>query len=106
MEIRIETNYIPLILAHDDLPDGVQLTRLPFVERRDLDAESIATGVLTFSSGIAASLIASWIYDKIKKFKDRPELSIRINERTIHKITLEEITEIIEREMSISKDND
>jgi hypothetical protein len=34
MEIGIETTFIPLILAYDDLPKGVTLIRQPVMERR------------------------------------------------------------------------
>ncbi len=67
MKIKIETTYIPLILAYDDLPDGVELIRQPVNERRDINYTPVAVGILSFASGVSASLVASWIYEKIKK---------------------------------------
>ena len=103
MEIRIETTFIPLILAYDDLPVGVTLIRQPVMERRDAGYVAVATGVLTFASGVSAGLIANWIYDKIKRVKDKPEFSIKINETTLRTIDQKSITETIQREIEISK---
>ncbi len=104
MNIEIETNFIPLVLAYDDFPEGVRLVRQPFIERRGLDYESIAKGILTFSSGIAASVIASWIYEKIKRVKDDKRFFLKINNKIVRKITKEGISETIEREINITKD--
>ena len=101
MEIRIETTFIPLILAYDDLPNGVRIIRQPVVERRNADYLPIATGVLTFASGVAASIIGAWIYDKIKKVKDKPHFWIRINEKIVNQIDENSITEILQREIEI-----
>jgi len=103
MKIKIETTYIPLILAYDDLPNGVELIRQPVMERRDINYTSIAVGILSFASGVSASLVASWIYEKVEKVKDKPEFSIKINEKEVRKVDLTSITETIEREIIISK---
>jgi hypothetical protein len=103
MQIRIETTFIPLILAYDDLPKGVTLIRQPVMERRDADYLAIAEGILTFASGVSASIIAAWIYDKIKKVKDKPEFRIKINEKIVRQIDENSITEMIQREIDISK---
>jgi hypothetical protein len=79
MEIRIETTFIPLILAYDDLPVGVTLIRQPVMERRDAGYVAVATGVLTFASGVSAGIIANWIYEKINWVGDKPEFSIKIS---------------------------
>ncbi len=103
MEIKIETTFLPLILAYDDLPDGVELIRIPQIEKRDLGYESVAVGVLSFGSGVAASIIAAWIYDKIKRVTDRPEFKLKISGKEIIKMSAEEITKIIETEIQIQK---
>lgn len=103
MEIKIETTYIPLILAYDDLPNGVELIRQPLTERRDINYTSVAVGILSFASGVSASLVASWIYEKIKRIKDKPEFMIKINEKEVRQFDLTSITETIEREIKISK---
>ena len=103
MEIRIETTFIPLILACDDLPKGVDLIRQPVMERRDADYIAVATGVLTFASGVSASIIGAWIYDKIRKVKDKPQFWIKINEKIVRQIDENSITEIVQREIEISQ---
>jgi hypothetical protein len=103
MQIRIETTFIPLILAYDDLPEGVTLVRQPMMERRDADYVAVAVGILSFAYSVSADIIAAWIYDKIKRVKDRPELSIKINETVLRTIDEKSITETIQREIEISK---
>jgi hypothetical protein len=103
MEIKIETTFIPLLLAYDDLPKGVELIRNPVMERRDADYVAVATGVLMFASGVSASIIAAWIYDKIKNVKDKPQFWMKINEKIVRQIDENSITEIIQREIEISK---
>ncbi len=103
MKIKLETTYIPLILAYDDLPDGVELVRQPVMERRDIEYTSVAVGILSFASGVSASLVASWIYEKIKKIKEKPDFLIKINEKEVRHVDLDSLTETIEREIQISK---
>lgn len=103
MKIKLETTYIPLILAYDDLSDGVELVRQPVMERRDIEYTSVAVGILSFASGVSASLVASWIYEKIKKIKDKPDFLIKINEKEVRHVDLDSLTETIEREIQISK---
>lgn len=102
MEIRIETNYIPLILTSEDLPTGIQKRIIPTIEYRGLDYESLAIGVFSFAAGVSGKVLASWIYDRIKKVKDKPGLKLKINEREITTISKEEITKVIEREIDVS----
>jgi hypothetical protein len=64
---------------------------------------AIATGVLTFASGVSASIIGAWIYDKIRKVKNKPEFSIKINEKIVRQIDENSVIEAIQREMDISK---
>lgn len=103
MEIKIETTFVPLILAYDDLPKGVALIRQPVMERRDADYLAVATGVLNFASGISAGIIGAWIYDKIKKAKDKPKFWIKINEKMVRQIDENSITEMVQREIEISR---
>lgn len=103
MEIQIETNYTPLIVAYDDLPDGVKLLRKTVMERRDIATASLAIGILSFTSGVSASLVASWIYDNIKNIKEKPEFVIKINHKEVHHFDISSLTETIEREIKISK---
>ena len=103
MEIRIETTFLPLILAHKDLPEGVTLTHQPIYERRDFGYVAIATGILIFASNVTASILGTWICDKIKKVKDKPEFTIKINERIVRQYDENSIIEMIQREIDVSK---
>jgi hypothetical protein len=102
MEIKTETNYIPLILTSEDLPTGIQKRIIPTAEYRGLDYESLAIGVFSFAAGVIGKVLAYWIYDQIKKVKDKPGLKLKINEREITRISKEEITKVIEREINLS----
>jgi hypothetical protein len=86
MKIKLETTFIPLILAYDDLPKGVELIREPVREQRDINYIPVAVGILSFASGVSVSLVASWIYEKIKKIKDKPDFLIKINEKKYAKL--------------------
>ncbi len=102
MEIKIETNYIPLIRTSEDLPTGIQKRIIPTIEYRGLEYESLAIGVFSFVAGVSGKVLAAWIYDRIKKVKDKPGLKLKINEREITTISEEEITKVIEREIDLS----
>lgn len=104
IEIKIETTFTPLILAYNDFPKGVQIIhRQPEMARRSANYSDIAIGVLTFASGVSASIVAAWIYDKIKRVKDKPGFQIKINEKTVRQFDENSITEMIEREIEISR---
>ena len=72
-------------------------------ERRDADYVAVATGVLTFASGVSASIIAAWIYDKIKKVKDERQFWIKIDKKELRQINENSITEIIETRIKLSQ---
>lgn len=99
MEIEIETNFIPLILAYEDMPPGVTKKIILCSEMRNGISEGIAIAIFSFGTGVTASLFASWIYDKLKKHKDH-KIYLKINRKeiTIDKTdiirVIEEITEI------------
>ena len=101
MEMKIETTFLPLVCAYDDLPDGVNLIRIPQIERRQLGYGAIAIGILSFGSGVAASVIGAWIYEKIKRVRDRPEFKLKIAGREIRTLTAAGITEVIETEIQL-----
>lgn len=96
MKIEIETNFLPLIYATDDLPKGIHKTIIPIREKRDVGIGSVAIGIFSFVSGVSASVFANWIYDKIK---NKPQARIKINRKeiTINKASIVKvITEAIE----------
>ena len=102
MEIKIETNYLPLVRDSGDLPPGIEKRILPTVEKRSIDYDSIGILVLSFPLTVAGNILASWIYDRIKKVKDQPGIKLKINERKVANISKEEISIAIEREIELS----
>jgi hypothetical protein len=103
MKIKIETSFTPLISACNDLPAGVTLISQQAIEARYHGDESVATVVLTFGSGVLASVIGAWIYDKIKKVKDNRKFWIKINEKIARQIDEHSITEMVQREIEVSR---
>ncbi len=103
MKIKIETTFIPLISERDDLPAGVRLITQRAIERRSDGDASVAIGILTFLSSVSASIIGAWIYDKIKEVKDKPQFWIKINQKKVQQIDEHSITEMVQREIKISK---
>ncbi len=103
MEIKVETNYTPLVHGNEGLPVGIKKRVIPTIEYRSIDSESIAIAVFSFTAVVTGKVLASWIYDKIKRFKDKPDLILKINEREVTKISEEELTIVIEREIELSE---
>jgi len=103
MKIKIETSFTPLISARNGLPAGVKLSPQRAIERRSNGDESVAIVVLTFALGVPATIIGAWIYDKIKEVKDKSQFWIKINEKKVQQIDEHSITEMVEREIEISK---
>ncbi len=99
MEIKIETNFIPLILAYDP-PDGITKRVIPTLERRDGISESIASAVFIIGSGALAQILGAWIYDKLKQHKDRAYIKIEHEEVTIDEAN---IIRVIKSKIEIKK---
>ena len=93
--MQLETNYIPLIRGFDDLPDGVSKKIISTIEQRNSYAEPLVVAIFSFANGVAASLFASWIYNKVKGHPDTKikinRKAVSINEANIVKIIMEEI---------------
>jgi hypothetical protein len=101
IEIEIETNYIPLIkMPYDDFPEGVTKRDISPIEVRGLSPESVATAIFAFTTGVTGKVLASWIYDKLKKHKDKAYLKIDRKEVTIDEAN---IIRIIEEKIEIKK---
>lgn len=100
MKITVETNFPEKIIS-DELPEGVQMTLpMPDSTRDPSSAEQLFTVIYTFSSSIAASLFASWLYDKLK---NRPNLRLKINRKEVT-IDKENIVKVITEEIEIGQD--
>ena len=48
------------------LPGGAVLELQDVIERRSLDASTLLSFALTITTGVATSLVASWLYEKFK----------------------------------------
>ena len=59
--------------------------------------------MFSFTAGVTGKVLASWIYDKIKRFKDKLGLILKINEREVTKISEEKLIIVIEREIELSE---
>ena len=99
MKITLETNFVPLIHAYGDLPEGVNKNIVPSMERRDLFSEPTAVAVFSFASSVAASVFANWLYEKIKS---KPSTKIRINRKDVS-IDKNEIIRVITEEVKIEQ---
>lgn len=105
MNIEIETNFIPLLLVYNDLPDGITKRIIPSVERRDIFSEPTAVAIFTIAAGAVGGTVAnvfgSWIYDKIK---NKHQAKIKINRREVT-IEKSEIIKVLSEEIEIEKNN-
>jgi hypothetical protein len=96
-KIKLETNFTPLAL-YQDLPPGIEKKKLTREERGGGVAE-LATVVFNFSSGVAAGVLASWIWEKVK---GKPNITIRINNKRIV-VDKSGIKEKIQQEVEIQR---
>lgn len=84
----------------NDPPEGVSVIKPPITITKGYGAEEIAvTVVIGFATGIPASLVAAWLYDKLKYHRSN---QISINRREIH-MSEGELTKIIEETIKIKK---
>jgi hypothetical protein len=102
MKITLETNFVPLIHGYADYPEGInkRIVSSTSVERRDFFTDPTAAAVFTFASGVAASVFANWLYNKIKS--GPPHTKIKINHREVT-IDKNEIMKIITEEIEIEQ---
>lgn len=73
-----------------DLPGGAVVTWKGQIERKAIGSPTTITLLLSFGTGVASGLVASWLYDKLKGRAS----TLRI-ERTVIQINEGEITRII-----------
>ena len=79
-------------------PEGVSVIKPPITITKGYGAEEIAvTVVISLATGIPASLIAAWLYDKLKNHRSS---QIRINRTEIY-MSEGKITKIIEETIKI-----
>jgi hypothetical protein len=103
MEIKIETLFVPLVFElKKQPPEGISVYVPPVEMKRTIDSQDIALAIITtISLGIPASVLANWIYDKIKG-KAENYTKIIINKKEV-RYNKGEIQKIIEEEMVIEQ---
>ena len=86
------------VSLHDsvDLPGNAKLSYNGSVIRKSFGVPEIVNFSVTFGSGVAAGLVANWLYDKLK---DKTK-KITINRREIQ-LDKDEIKKIIEESIKI-----
>lgn len=86
-----------LLLDHET-PNGISPKIPPITIKKNFGAEDIAISiVISFAAGIPASIVAAWLYDKLKHGRSR---QISINHREIY-LDKGQITKIIEDSINI-----
>ncbi len=88
-------------LLNQDTIEGVNVKLNPFAQSRDFGTgEIIFTVIITIATGIPTSIVANWIYDKIKKTK---LTQITINRKVID-VKDKSSIKIIEESIKINSD--
>jgi hypothetical protein len=97
MKIEIETADYRLASDFDsqtEIPGGAVIaSKSEMIRRMEVDSHLIEL-VITFSSGVSTSLIATWIYDKLKGRASRVRINrkeVKFDKGQIEKILIEEI---------------
>jgi len=98
--IEIITKDVPLAFSlKKDVPKGIEVSFPPIRESFSPDFTAVVTITISFASGVASKIIASWLYDKLKNSRSN---QITINRREII-ISEGEITKIIEERIQQRK---
>lgn len=97
MEIEIETVDYKLVSDLDsqtEIPGGTVIaSKSEMIRRVEADSHLIEL-IITFSGGVSTSLIANWIYDKLKDRASRIQINrkeVKFNKGRIERILIEEI---------------
>jgi hypothetical protein len=65
--ITVTTRFHPVaFILRDSAPDGVTVSFGPIIERRDFGTQDLITISIGFVAGIPSSMVAAWLYDKLK----------------------------------------
>ena len=94
MKIIVTSQHLPAIfmLRQGQVPAGVTVEIPEVVERRGIGFETVATAILSFGSGVAASILANWLYEKLR---DKPTTRITITTRRMISIAYRPQTEVV-----------
>jgi hypothetical protein len=81
MRITVETKHVPTVFdLKRDPPEGVEVRAPPVVLGRSLDSQELLVAVVSVAAGVPASLIANWLFEKLKKGKEHTKVRIRRKE--------------------------
>lgn len=97
-EITLSNNKDAFLLTKD-IPAGVSFAMPEIIITKGFGADTAVTIAISIASGIPSSLVASWLYDKLKQGRSG---KITINRREIH-FEDGEITRIIEEAIDIKR---
>ena len=87
------------LLLNNDIPPGISLIMPKIIITKGFGTETAVTIIISVATGIPSSLIAAWLYDKLKHSRSR---QISINRKEIH-LSEREITKIIEETIKIKE---
>jgi H+/gluconate symporter-like permease len=93
------SNQKDALLLKNEVPPGISLTVPDIIIRKDFGTDIAVSIVIGVATGIPSSLVAAWLYDKLKHHRSR---QICINRREVH-ISEGEITKVIEETTKISE---
>ena len=98
MKVVIESKHLPTIftLEHGGVPAGVTIDIPEVIERRGVGFETVATAILSFGSGVAAGVLANWLYEKLH---GKPSTRLTINRIEVQ-ITRDDIIRVIQEEIT------
>ena len=92
------SNQKDALLLNNDVPKGISLIMPDIVIKKDFGAPDIAVSIVVgVATGIPSSLVAAWLYDKLKHHRSR---QISINRREVH-ISEGEIIKVIEETIKV-----
>jgi len=100
MEIEMTfSNNKDALHLKNDVPSGISLIMPDIVITKGFGSETAVTIVISVATGIPASLVAAWLYDKLKHHRSN---KISINRKELH-VSEGEITKIIEETIRIKE---
>jgi len=86
------SNHKDAFLLNNDIPSGVSFIMPEIIMTKSFDTDTAVTIIVSLATGVPSSLVAAWLYDKLKQ--GRSSL-ISINRREIH-FSNGKVSEIIE----------
>lgn len=93
------SNQKDALLLNNEVPKGVSLIMPNIVITKGFGTETAVTIVISVATGIPSSLVAAWLYDKLKHHRSR---QISINRKEIN-FSQGEITKVIEETIKIKE---